>query len=124
MTMIGRVGVALLFILGGINKMVNFDPTLERMAHEGLPSVDLLLPIVILLELGGGIVLALGRRYASSAAFTLALFTLLTNFVFHDFWNMQGQLAMLELSLFSKNVAIVSALTFLASACLVRDRVT
>ena len=47
------------------------------------------------------------------AALVLAGFTLSTNFIFHDFWTMDGDRAALELSLFFKNVSIAGGLVLL-----------
>ncbi|MEL6921898.1 MAG: hypothetical protein AAFO77_12930, partial [Pseudomonadota bacterium] len=51
----------------------------------------------------------------------LAAFTIATNLVFHDFWNMTGDIAAMELSLFFKNVSIAGALLLVAGSKL-RDR--
>jgi len=117
---IGRIGIASLFILGGMNKTLSYSDTLKQMDEVGLPVSAILLPLVILLELGGGFTVALNRRLALPAVLALASFTLSTNIVFHDFWNMEGELAALELSLFFKNLSIVGALLLLAGLCLER----
>jgi putative oxidoreductase len=111
----GRVLLASLFILAGINKILNYTPTLTMMQAAGLEPAGLLLPLTIALELGGGLLVALGRKGTVPAAAALALFTLATNLFFHDFWNRAGELAMLQLSLFFKNVAISGALLFVAA---------
>ncbi|MEL7540235.1 MAG: DoxX family protein [Pseudomonadota bacterium] len=111
---VGRIGLASLFLLGGLNKILNYDATLASMQAVGLNPAGLFLPLVIALEVGGGALVALGRRGASLAAFVLAAFTISTNFFFHDFWTMEGDVAQLELSLFFKNVSIASALLFYA----------
>ena len=112
----GRLGLASLFLLGGLNKILNYDATLSSMVGVGLQPAGLLLPIVILLEGVGGALVAFGRRGASLAAIALAIFTLATNVYFHDFWNMEGEIAGLELSLFFKNVSIAGALFFYAAS--------
>jgi putative oxidoreductase len=111
---VGRVLLASLFILGGINKIVNYVPTLAMMQKVGLEPAALLLPLTILLELGGGLLVAFGRKWAAPAALLLGGFTLVTNYVFHDFWNMTGDTAMLQLSLFFKNIAVAGALFYVA----------
>lgn len=112
----GRIGLASLFLLGGLNKILNYTATLADMDGAGLQPAALLLPLVIALELGGGALVAIGRFGAPLAALALAAFTLSTNFFFHDFWTMQGELRALELSLFFKNVSIAGGLVFLAGA--------
>lgn len=112
---IGRVMLASLFLLGGLNKILNYSETTNQMTEAGLPVAGLLLPLVILLELGAGALVAFAGPFYRSAALALAGFTVLTNLVFHDFWNMQGEVRALELSLFFKNISIAGALIFVAS---------
>jgi len=116
----GRIALASLFLLGGLNKILNYTPTLASMEAVGLSPAPLLLPLVIALELIGGALVAFGRRGATLAAFSLALFTLSTNMFFHDFWNIGGDIAALELSLFFKNVSIAGGLFFYAGAIAAR----
>lgn len=111
---VGRVGLASLFVLGGINKVLNVGAVLDQMAEVGLPSPTLLLPLVITLELGGGLAVAIGRFLVAPSAVALAVFTLMTNILFHDFWRLDGEIAQLELALFFKNVSIAGALLLLA----------
>nr|WP_070959403.1 DoxX family protein [Hyphomonas sp. Mor2] len=112
----GRIALASLFILGGLNKVLNYTATLASMEAVGLSPPPLLLPLVIGLELIGGALVGFGRRGATLAALALAMFTLSTNIFFHDFWNMDGDIAALELSLFFKNVSIAGGLLFFAGA--------
>ncbi|MEM9286573.1 MAG: DoxX family membrane protein [Pseudomonadota bacterium] len=112
---IGRAGFASLFLLGGLNKIANFDAMLPRVEAAGLVPALFFLPATVALELGLGLALALGTRLAWQSALGLAAFTLATNAVFHRFWELSGKVAALELSLFFKNVAIAGALVALAS---------
>lgn len=117
----GRIALTSLFLLGGLNKILNYTATLASMESVGLSPAHLLLPIVIGLELIGGALVAFGRRGAALAALALAMFTLSTNVFFHDFWNMDGDIAALELSLFFKNVSIAGGLLFFAGAIAARQ---
>ena len=58
---LARVLLASLFILGGVNKILNYSETLAMMQAANIPITNLLLPATILLELGGGLVVASGR---------------------------------------------------------------
>ncbi len=110
----GRVGLASLFILGGINKLASYGPTLQKMTDAGLPEPAFTLPAVIVLELLGGLIVAFGVRGSIPSAMALAAFTVATNLVFHRFWMLEGIMAQLELSLFFKNVAVASGLVGIA----------
>lgn len=111
---LGRIALASLFILGGINKLVDYSATLQSMREQEIVLAAILLPLVIGLELFGGGLIALGRWLVPPAALILTGFTLATNFVFHDFWTMDGERAALEMSLFFKNISIAGGLVLLA----------
>jgi len=114
MTTAGRLLLASLFLFAGVLKLTSYSRTLASMAAVGLEPVSLLLPATIALELGGGLLVAIGRRGAAPAAFVLAVFTLATNYYFHDFWTMTGETARLQGSLFLKNVSVAGGLLFVA----------
>ena len=112
---LGRAIVASLFVLGGVNKILNYAPTLAFMQDVGLPASQVLLPLTILLELGGGLALVFGAPFHRWIAVLLAGFTVLVNFIFHAFWTYAGPDAVLQLSLFFKNIAVVGALLLIAA---------
>ncbi len=111
----GRAGLASLFLLGGINKLISGDATRLRLEDAGFEPSGVFLIATIALELIAGLALALGTKVAWIAAAALAIFTLATNALFHRFWELDGPISALELSLFFKNVAIAGALIALAS---------
>jgi putative oxidoreductase len=121
MLIAGRCGLASLFILGAVSKTMSYGETAARMESAGLAPAVLLLPLTILLEGAGGLLLASGTRFAPYAGLALAVFTLATNVYFHRFWEMDAGVAPLELSLFFKNIAIAGALLSV-SATLFRDQ--
>jgi putative oxidoreductase len=113
--MIGRSTVALLFLLAALNKIMTYGATAARMRDVGLEPVALFLPATITLEAICGALVAYGGRFAPTAAVALAVFTAATNLIFHRFWELDGTLRQLELSLFFKNVAIIGALLYIAA---------
>src|SRR5260370_40868198 len=79
-TIIGRTLLALLFILAGAAKIAGPQPFLNHMAAHYIPGV--LLPLVIVLELGAGAALLIGWQLPISAG-AVALLCVETAFVFH-----------------------------------------
>ena len=112
---LARVLLASLFILGGVNKILNYSETLAMMQAANMPITGLLLPATILLELGGGLVVALGRFRHGVVALALACYTLLVNLVFHAFWALPEPESAMQLSLFFKNISIVGGLLLVAA---------
>jgi len=106
-TIVGRSLLALLFILAGAAKIAGPQPFLDHMAAHHMPGV--LLPLVILLELGAGTALLLGWRLPFAAG-ALALFCFATAFVFHLDLTDKA-----ERTLFVKDLAIAGALMVIAA---------
>ncbi len=117
----GRVLLASLFILGGIDKVLNYEATVQTMSEMGFPFVSLLLPATIALEFGCGMAVAIGRRGAAASAAVLFAYTLLVNLIFHRFWDLQGETAQVELSLFFKNLSLAGGMLYLATQSAVQS---
>jgi putative oxidoreductase len=80
LTLLGRLLMAYLFIVEGYGKIGAYAGVQGYMAQAGVPSV--LLPLVILAELGGGVAIALGL-FTRPVAIALAGFCVLTALLFH-----------------------------------------
>ena len=104
--LIGRIMLALIFILAGVGKITDPAGTMGYMQSAGLPGL-LLWPIIALVLLGG-IALAIGYK-TRLVAFALAAFCVLAAALFHN--NFADQMQMI---LFLKNIAIAGGLLLLA----------
>jgi putative oxidoreductase len=105
---LARLMLALIFILAGVGKVIDPAGTSAYMQAVGVPS-ELLWPTV-LLEIGGGIAIAVGYKTAF-VAFALALFSIAAAVLFHS--NFSDQMQMI---LFMKNIAIAGGLLLLATS--------
>lgn len=94
----GRTLLALIFIVSGLGKLAAYTATQAYMQSAGVPG--LLLPLVIAVELLGGLAVALGWK-TRVAAFLLAGFSLLSALLFHANFADQMQSIM-----FMKNLAL------------------
>jgi len=106
---VGRIFLALLFVVSGVGKITGYAGTAAYMASKGLPLADFLLPMTILVELGGGLLLALGWK-ARWAAAALLLFLIPATLIFHQFWGIDPKLAQMQKIHFLKNVAIMGGM--------------
>jgi putative oxidoreductase len=103
----GRILLAQIFLLAGINKIVGYESTQAYMEAMGVPGM--LLPLVILLEIGGALMLIIGWQLRG-AAVALAVFSILAGLIFHS--NFADQMQMI---MFMKNLAIAGGLLILAA---------
>ena len=104
--LIARIFLSQLFLLAGISKIGAYAATQGYMNAMGVPGK--LLPLVILLEIGGGLAILLGWK-TSWASIALAAFTLVAAAIFHHNFGDQTQMIM-----FMKNVAITGGFILLA----------
>lgn len=76
-----RLLLAQVFLIAGLTKITGYADTQGYMEAMGIPGA--LLPLVILLEAGGGLAIILGWQTRLVAA-TLALFSLAAAVIFHN----------------------------------------
>jgi putative oxidoreductase len=107
--LVGRILLALMFVWAGIGKITGYDGTAGWMASAGVPMVGVLLPLTILVELGGGFALIVGWK-ARWAALALAVFTIVASLIFHNYWTMTGAAVMTNMLFFYKNVAAIGGM--------------
>ena len=103
----GRVLLAALFIPAGFSKISGYEGVQGYMEAMGVPGV--LLPLVIILEIGGGIALLVGLK-TKWMALALAGFTLVAAVLFH--YQPADQIQMI---LFMKNIAVTGGLALLVA---------
>lgn len=104
--LVARILLSHIFILAGVNKISGYAGTQGYMESMGVPGM--LLPLVIILEIGGGLAILAGWQ-TRIAAYVLAGFTVLAAILFHS--NLGDQMQMI---MFMKNFAITGGLLLLA----------
>ncbi|MBI3144712.1 MAG: DoxX family protein [Pseudogulbenkiania sp.] len=102
---VSRVLLAQLFIVSGFGKIGGYAGTQGYMQAMGVPGA--LLPLVILVELGGGLLLVAGI-FTRWAALALAGFSVAAALIFHTHFAEQMQMIM-----FMKNLSIAGGLLLL-----------
>ena len=107
--LVGRILIAIIFITAGWGKIGDWEGTAGYMASKGLPLVPVLLAGTILIELGGGLMLALGWK-ARWAALAIFLWLIPVTFIFHAFWGIDAAQVQNQMNHFLKNVSIMGAM--------------
>lgn len=103
----GRVLISAMFVMAGLTKIGGYAGTQAYMESQGVPGM--LLPLVILLETGGGLAVIVGWQ-TRIFAFLLAGFCLLVAVVFHlDFGDQMQSI------LFMKNLGLAGGFLFLVA---------
>ena len=104
---LGRLFIALIFVVSGLNKMGSYTNVAGWMEAMGVPGA--LLPLVIALEVLGGAAIIIGWQ-TRFVALLLAGFCLMSALIFHA--NFADQNEMIH---FMKNVALTGGFLFLVA---------
>lgn len=101
---IGRLLIAVIFLLSGIGKVFAPGGTQAYIAAAGLPLPLLAFLVAVVVEVGGGVLLVLGYQTRAVAA-VLTVFTIAAALGFHNNFAEQNQMIH-----FLKNIAISGGL--------------
>ena len=114
LALLGRLLLALMFITSGFGKIGGFEGTAGYIASKGLPMASVVAALTILVELGGGLAVAVGflTRWAALA---LAAFAVLAALIFHTYWAVPPEQVMMQQINFWKNISIAGGFLVLAA---------
>ncbi|WP_156256263.1 DoxX family protein [Sandarakinorhabdus oryzae] len=107
--------LALPFLVSGIAKLADYTGAIAEVADiTGLPGLaPVLTPLVILLQLAGGICLFGPPPVRGPAVLALSGFTLLASILAHDFWNAPLASRVHELTTFCEHLGLIAGLVLL-----------
>lgn len=116
-----RVCVTAPFLAAGVTKLLFWQAGEGEMLHVGLHPAWVFNLAALLTELGGSL-LIIGNRGVWLGAGALGVFTVLTTFLAHRFWELSGDAYGRELNTFLEHVTIAAAFILVAVLNLRRPR--
>lgn len=105
----GRILLAAIFIMSGLGKLANPAATMGYIASIGLPLPGVALAGAIAVEVGGGLLIAIGL-YSRITALAMAAFSIATALLFHNALGDQNQMIH-----FMKNISIAGGFLQIAA---------
>jgi putative oxidoreductase len=115
MLLVGRVCLAALFVLDGWTKLRGYGAAGAAMRGQGIPFAAAVLPLAILVELGGGLAVVAGFK-ARLAAWLLIVICALVNYYSPSFARAIGGDLYAALPALLNQLAIIGGLLFLAAS--------
>ncbi len=110
---VGRVLLALYFLLPGIAKLIVPASQISLMEHHGVPYAGTLLIVAGIAQIFGALAL-ITNRHVRLACLGFVLYIVVINVTMHDFWHFTGEEAAHETQNFIKNLGILAGLLVLA----------
>jgi len=112
--LLGRILIAVIFVLAGISQLGTIDATAANMARHGIPYSGDLVWGVVALELVGGVMLIVGllTRLVALAFF---FYTLTLAVLFHAYWAEVGAAARTQHAFFFGHLAMMGGMLFVVA---------
>jgi putative oxidoreductase len=113
---VGRIVIAILFVMSGLEKVMDLNGTAAAIGGKGLPLPQVLAIATVIVELGGGLLIIVGWQ-TRLVALALAIFSAVAAYFFHDFWHYPpGAEHTDNMIHFMKNVSIIGGFLMLCAA--------
>ena len=110
---LGRALLSVIFILSGYNKLMAIAGTTAYLTRLGVPSPQVMVYVVALVELIGGLMILVGFK-TRWVALALFFFTAATIYLGHKFWAVPADQYMNQLNHALKNLGIMGGFLLLA----------
>lgn len=104
----GRFAIALIFVVNGLHKALEFDDSVAFLQLTGMPLANLLLVGSIAVEVMGGMMIVIGYKIKWTAMI-MAVYLIITTIIFHPVW-----VDMVNFTDFLKNLSIIGGLLILS----------
>jgi len=113
MMLIGRVLLALVFLVAGIRKAMAIAGSAGYFTKLGMPMPEVMVYVAIVIEIGGALLLILGWQ-TRRIAWLMILFVAIATLMAHRFWEFDAAQYANQMNHFLKNVAIIGGLLYVA----------
>ncbi len=110
--LLGRILLALMFVISGYGKVTGFDATVSYIGSKGLPMPQVLAAVALLIEIGGGLAIIIGWK-TRWAALAFIVFLIVISPIFHNFWAAPAEQMMNQQINFMKNMTILGGMLLL-----------
>ena len=110
---LARVALASAFLIGGVNKLVDFTAAVAEQEHFGLHPAWLWAALAIVVEIGGSLLVIAGRLVWLGAG-SLGVLTAVAMLVANDFWTMSGQDRFMALNAFFEHLGLIAGLVLVS----------
>ena len=111
--LIARIALAVLFLWGGVMKLLGYAGFVGYLNSKGVPFVQVAAPIAVAVEALGGLLLIVGFK-VRPLALIMAAYTVATAVLGHDFWNVTDAALQRDMVIhFWKNIGIAGGFLLL-----------
>ncbi|MGL3109126.1 DoxX family protein [Bradyrhizobium sp. BR 1432] len=108
-----RIALVSAFLIGGVQKALDFSGAVAEQAHFGLQPAWLWATAAIIVELGGSVLVILGR-WVWLGAGGLGVLTTVAMLTANDFWTKAGHDRFLAVNAFFEHLGLIAGLVLVS----------
>ena len=110
---LARLALVSAYVIGGVNKLVDFGGAIAEQEHFGLDPGWLWASVAIVVELGGSLLVVSGFLVWFGAG-ALGVLTAVAMLVANDFWTMAGHDRFVALNAFFEHLGLIAGLVLVS----------
>jgi uncharacterized membrane protein YphA (DoxX/SURF4 family) len=110
---LARAALASAFLIGGVDKLLDFPAAVAEQAHFGLRPAWMWAALAIAVEIGGSLLVIFGRLVWLGAG-ALGVLTAVAMLVANDFWSMTGHDRFVALNTFFEHLGLIAGLVLVS----------
>lgn len=112
--LVARILISQIFLLSGIQKVIDPSGTQEQMASRGMFWIPFFMWAAVVVELAGGLSVLLGAK-TWIGALLLFLYLIPVTLTFHNFWTYPSEEQKVQMLFFLHNLTLMGGLLLLMS---------
>jgi uncharacterized membrane protein YphA (DoxX/SURF4 family) len=110
---ISRIALVSAFLIGGIQKLIDFPGAIAEQAHFGLQPAWMWAVAAVIVELGGSVLVIVGR-WVWLGAGGLGVLTAIAMFAANDFWAKAGHDRFIAVNDFFEHLGLIAGLVLIS----------
>jgi uncharacterized membrane protein YphA (DoxX/SURF4 family) len=110
---ISRIALVSAFLIGGIQKLIDFPGAIAEQAHFGLQPAWMWAVAAVIVELGGSVLVVVGR-WVWLGAGGLGVLTAIAMFAANDFWAKTGHDRFIAVNDFFEHLGLIAGLVLVS----------
>jgi uncharacterized membrane protein YphA (DoxX/SURF4 family) len=115
--LVARIALVSAFLIGGIQKLSDLPAAVAEQAHFGLQPAWLWAVAAIVIELGGSVLVIVGR-WVWLGAGSLGVLTAVAMLVANNFWTQTGQDRFMATNAFFEHLGLIAGLVLITALSL------
>jgi len=120
--LVARIWIVLPFLVSGLSKLIDWQAAETEMLRAGLHPAWTFTAAVLVTQLGGSALIIANRKLWLGAG-ALGVFTVLTNFIAHRFWEFSGDTRTAQLNSFLEHWTMSAAFVLVVAVYLRAEKV-